>query len=234
VALALATLVKFYPILLVPVFLNASANETSNGTPRDVKSSYSNVARLIKRVANRANLSLLAAFVTTVVLAYLPYVGAGGNLFGFLQRYIQEEGFTQTGARYFLLETLRTLIPISTSVFLLLAGACFIGFAAWWLVRTKQGAVDLARGASVLIGVYLVLTTPRYAWYYAWIIPFLCFVPRISWLHLTSASTLLYLLWYTPLVYPEIPLWLGFGIYVPTIAWLARELLKPAGKRQQA
>jgi hypothetical protein len=71
-----------------------------------------------------------------------------------------------------------------------------------------------------LIGGFLLLTTPRYAWYYVWLLPFLCFAPRLGWLYLTSAASLLYLVWYTPFVYPGIPLWLGSVVYLPTMALL--------------
>ncbi len=228
VALALATLVKVYPVLLLPAFLIARPNEpNSEGTQRSEQSNGASLGRLLGRVVHKNNLTMLASFVVTLALAYVPYAGAGSNVFGFLRRYIQEEGFVQSGARYFLLDALRNLFPMPTIVFVILAAAFFIGVAVWWLFRVKRDAVDVAQGAIVLIGSYLILTTPRYAWYYAWLIPFLCLVPRIGWLYLTCASALLYLLWYTPLVYPGISLWLGACLYVPTFTWLIWEHLKP-------
>ncbi len=221
-ALALATLVKFYPVLLLPAFLIAKSDEQMNVS---IDAKVNNVSRLLNRVAHKRNLVMLTAFVATVALAYLPYLGAGTNPFGFLRGYIQEEGFVQSGARYFLLDVFRRLVPIPTNVFLTLAAACLIGVAAWWLLRPKRDAVDVARGAAALIGCYLLLTTPRYAWYYAWLIPFLCLVPRAGWLYLTCASALLYLVWYTPLVYPQIPLWLGACIFLPAVVWLAWDRL---------
>jgi hypothetical protein len=223
VALALATLVKFYPVLLLPAFLIARSDDRTDGS---LDSRVNNVTRLLNRIAHKRNLVLLAAFVTTVALAYLPYLGAGSNLFGFLRGYIQEEGFAQSGARYFFLDALRRLLPIPTSVFLVLGAGCLIGVAVWRLIKPKRDVVDVARGATALIGCYLLLTTPRYAWYYAWLIPFLCLVPRAGWLYLTCASALLYLVWYTPLVYPQIPLWLGACIFLPVMAWLVWDRAK--------
>ena len=95
-----------------------------------------------------------------------------------------------------------------------------------WLLRAKLDAVDVAKAATALTGLYLLVTTPRYPWYYILMIPFLCLAPRTGWLYLTCASALLYLVWYTPLVYPGLPLWLGLSIYVPTVVWLAWERLK--------
>jgi hypothetical protein len=43
----------------------------------------------------------------------------------------------------------------------------------------------LAVGATVLL-------SPHYPWYFAWIVPFLCFAPFTSVLYLTVASPLLY------------------------------------------
>jgi len=223
VALALATLVKLYPVLLLPAFLIAKSDDQLN---RGVDAKVNSASRLLNRVAHKSNLVLLTAFVATLALAYLPYLGAGTNLFGFLRGYIQEEGFVQSGARYFLLDALRKFLPIPTNAFLVLAAACLIGVAVWWLIRPKRDVVDVARGATALIGCYLLLTTPRYAWYYAWLIPFLCLVPRAGWLYLTCASALLYLVWYTPLVYPQIPLWLGACIFFPAIVWLAWDQFK--------
>jgi hypothetical protein len=101
-----------------------------------------------------------------------------------------------------------------------------VGLGLWRITRIKRDAIDVARAAVALIGLYLLLTTPRYPWYYAWIIPFLCFVPRAGWLYLTGATILLYLLWYIPNVYPHLPVWLGAAVYGPALALLAWDYVK--------
>jgi len=221
VALALATLVKFYPALLLPVFIVAGPEALSAKTSQhDEEPARS---RFVSRVIHKGNLAMLVAFGATIMLAYAPYWSAGSNSFAFVRGYVEEEGFVQSGARYFLLDAVRKVVSIPTDVFLVFAAACLMAVAVWWLLRVKRDASDVARGALALIGTYLLLTTPRYAWYYVWLIPFLCFAPSLGWLYLTCASVLLYLVWYTPLVYPEVPLWLGASLYVPTLAWLALE-----------
>ena len=221
ISLALATLVKFYPAFLLPVFLVARPEALSVRTSQlDEESARSS---FVTRLLHKGNLAMLVAFAAAVVLAYAPYWGAGGNLFAFVRGYIEEEGFVQSGARYFLLDAVRKVVWIPTDVFLILGAACLMAVAIWQLLRVKRDASDLARGALALIGTYLLLTTPRYAWYYLWLVPFLCFAPRLGWLYLSSVSALLYLVWYTPLIYPEVPLWLGASIYVPTLLWLAWE-----------
>lgn len=213
VALALATLVKFYPVLLLPVFL----------TTQETGFSRSALASVFRRPIRKNNLKFLAAFTATAAVAYAPYLSAGRNLFGFLGAYAEGEGFLNNGARYFLLNAVHTLAPVPTIVFLIIGAGCLLALAGWCLVRVTRDPIDLSRGAASLIGVYLLLTTPRYAWYYVWIIPFLCFAPRLGWLYLASASALLYLVWYTPFVYPEVPLWLASAIFVPAMGMLAWE-----------
>jgi len=227
VALALATLVKFYPVLLLPIFLIATPN-ISREERASLGAQFGNafLRPAVRRVLRKHNLAILASFVITIALAYAPYASAGGKAFGFLQDYLQEEGFIQGGSRYFLLDVLRRFFPVPTLLFVIPAAA-FLAYVAFRLLfATKREVADIARGALVLIGTYLILTTPRYAWYYAWLIPFLCLAPRVAWLYLTCASALLYLLWYTPLVYPGISLWLGVCLYLPTLALVAWERIR--------
>lgn len=231
IMLALATLVKFYPALLLPVFLVVERAPSIEDRLEESAGDGNRLsrARLLSQVRglfNKANLKMLFAFAVTVALAYLPYLSAGRKVFGFLGLYIEGEGFVEKGARYYLLAFARRFVPLPTSVFLIMAVAALGIVAARWAIKNKRDAKDVARGAMSLIGLYLILTTPRYSWYYAWLIPYLCFVPRAGWLYLASASVLLYLLWYTPLVYPDIPMWLGAVIYFPAMAWLVWERMK--------
>ena len=224
-SLALATLVKFYPVLLLPVFLVSTQQMgTADEARRTDESAIARFSQFVSRVINKRNLAIFATFAATSVLVYAPYLSAGGNLFAFVRGYVEEEGFVRSGARYFLLEALRKVVSIPTDVFLICTLAGMLAVAGWWVLRVKRNAVDVARGAAALIGTYLLLTTPRYAWYYVWLIPFLCFAPRLGWLYLSCASVLLYFVWYTPLVYPEIPLWLGAAIFGPSMAMLCWDL----------
>lgn len=234
VTLALATLVKFYPALLLPVFLVAESARSTQasvkmGAVRSDKLSRAWLLSRVRGLVSGANLRVLFAFAVTIALAYLPYIGAGAKVFGFLGLYIEGEGFIEKGTRYYLLTVARMLIPFPTVVFVVIAAVSLGTLGAWWMLRDKRAATDLARGAMSLVGLYLILTTPRYSWYYTWLIPYLCFVPRVGWLYLASASALLYLLWYTPLVYPDIPMWLGAVIYFPALAWLVWE-----GRRRES
>jgi alpha-1,6-mannosyltransferase len=234
-ALAMATLIKYYPAMLLPAFLLATAADgfgkaqegegasTPTGEPFSRRAAGVFSIEKIRGLLNVSNIKLLLGFVFTVGLVHLPYLLLGSTAAGSLENEFSEEGFTGKGGRYFLLQLLRTLIPVPTNVFLLMAVLAIFALGWWWLLRPKRDSLDTAGAAMSLIGLYFFIVTPRYHWYYAWILPFLCFAPRLCWLYLTGATVLLYALWFTPLIYPEIPIWLGLCIYAPTLALLIWE-----------
>ena len=228
VLLALATAVKYYPALVLPAFLRVGeSDDPALSRATDERRDEPRADRLIAAVravaVNRANLVMLAAFALTLAVVYLPYVWTGATGFGALNNEFREEGFTGTGARYFALDVIHKVVRLPANVFSVAAVALLAALGVWWATRTKVGVATVARGAATLVGTYWLLTSPRYAWYYAWALPFLCFAPRLGWIYLTGASVFMYLLWYEPLVYPELPLWMGTVVYVPAIAWLVWE-----------
>ncbi len=217
--LALAVLTKLYPALLLPAFLIARPQAGVWPTVRAT-------------LTDRANLKMIFAFVATIIIAYLPYLGAGAGVLGYLPGYLKEEGFVESGSRYFLLDVARKLFDLPTPVYSLVAALALIGLALYFLFKAKRDVVDVSRASVALIGLFLILSTPRYSWYAAWIIPFLCFAPRAGWLYLTGASAFLYFLWLIP-SYPNIPLWIGAAIYAPALALLLLERVR-LKKREEA
>jgi hypothetical protein len=216
--LALAVLTKLYPALLLPAFL--FANPQSGLWPR-----------LRAILTDRRNIKMLVAFFATIILAYLPYISAGGGVLGYLPGYLKEEGFVETGSRYFLLDLARKFADVPTAAYSVAAAVALIGLAVYFLLKEKRDGREVARAAVALIGLFLVLSTPRYSWYTAWIIPFLCFAPRAGWLYLTGASVFLYFLWLIP-SYPNIPVWIGAAIYAPAVALLVLERLLFKGREK--
>ena len=213
VFVGMAALVKFYPALVLPALM-FRPEEDSN------QHEYS-WSRLKKTIFNSQNLKMAGAFMLTVVAVYLPYLSVGLGVFGSLPGEFQEEGFTGSGgSRYFFVELMKSFIPISNGVFTVAAAATLGAAVLLLMTRRKITLNEVAGGAVTLIGLFLLLATPRYSWYYAWILPFLCIVPRLGWLYLTGASVLLYLVWFTPNVYPNLPIWLGVSIYLPTLIFL--------------
>ena len=220
VALALATLVKFYPALLLPAFM------FSGVAPGERPGHESWLARLRAVVFSSSNLRMLAAFVATVVLAYLPYLTVGSGVTGYLEGYLREEGFVDSGQRYFVLGVVHEVANLPVIVYMVFAALVLAALALWALLSHKRSAADVARVGASMVGLFVLLTSPRLSWYIAWIIPFLCFVPRAGWLYLSGASVLLYLVWLTD-EYPGVPLWLGAALYGPALVLLAWEHWKP-------
>src|SRR6185369_2120954 len=132
----------------------------------------------------------------------------------------------------FLLALAHKIGPMETTTFIVVSIGMLAGLGLWWMIKEKRDVTDVARGSASLIALYLVLSSPHYSWYYAWIIPFLCFAPSLGWLYLTGASVFMYLLWYVPLVYPDMPIWLGMSVFIPAAAWLIWEKVK--SRKQKA
>jgi hypothetical protein len=164
-ALAAATLTKLYPAVLLPA--------------------------LCRRREWRTPL----VFAAAIVLGYLPYLGVGRKVLGFLPGYAGEEGFTGAGHGFYLLDLLQKLPPLRglpAVVYLATACAVLVVLALATLVARTQRDGDFA-GAALLAGAFILLLSPHYPWYFAWLILFVCFTPYLSLLWLTNIVFVLYL-----------------------------------------
>jgi len=144
---------------------------------------------------------LPAAFFATVALLYLPYIGAGPKVLGFLGRYLSEEGLDR-GSGFFLWQLIGAIVPLPAAGFkfyALAAAAVMAALAMLIVLRQRKAGADLA-GAMLLAVVATVLLSPHYAWYFAWLVPFLCFFPVIGILYLTCAAGYLYFAHWPPTV----------------------------------
>jgi alpha-1,6-mannosyltransferase len=179
-ALAGGALVKFYPAMLLPALWR------------------------------RGDWRMPAAFVALALLAYLPVLGVGWRVLGFLPRYVAEEGFTAGGSGFYLWNILRWAPPLSglpNAAYIAAAGGLLIALAARVALRAGRPDPDI-RGAGLVAGAVMLLLSPHYAWYFAWLIIFASLVPSAALVWLTLASFLLYLL----------PLW-------PQVTWTPRRFL---------
>jgi hypothetical protein len=62
--------------------------------------------------------------------------------------------------------------------------------------RHLQGDnLQYLRSGLLIASLFMVLLAPHFSWYFAWLIPFLCFIPSVPVFYLTLASFLLYLTW---------------------------------------
>jgi alpha-1,6-mannosyltransferase len=137
---------------------------------------------------------LPAGFLVAAAVLYLPYVSAGPKIIGFLPHYFVEEGLND-GPGFFIWIALDALVHLPSAaivVYLAAAGAIMAVLALAVLMRERKETPDLF-GAMVLITVFLVLLSPHYAWYFAWLVPFLCFYPSLAIIYLTSAINWIYI-----------------------------------------
>jgi hypothetical protein len=196
IALACATLVKLFPLVLFPALYK------------------------------RWGWKMPFAFAITVVLAYLPYLGIGPlSVLGFLPGYVTEQGLA-SGEQFYILSVARKLVggpSVPTTAFLIFALMTMAGIAAWSLFKEERHLHSYIKRACILATVVIVLFTPRFPWYFAWLIPFLCFVPFASLFYLTAASFVLYDSWLGDK--PEQMFFLNTAIYLPFSLLVAVELL---------
>ena len=136
---------------------------------------------------------LPVAFVVVFVLLYLPYLGAGWGVFGYLPGYAQEEGLAG-GSGVFWLSLLKQAgldaDPLGVTYFTIL-GCCLIGLAVAIAFRRDHQNIALSAAMLLLVAFTLVIT-PHYPWYMTWSIPLLCLYPNIATIYLTLAAPLLY------------------------------------------
>ena len=63
------------------------------------------------------------------------------------------------------------------------------------MLRRHDGDENYIANSLVMASAFTVLVAPHFPWYFAWLIPLLCFVPSIPVLYLTLSSFFLYLTW---------------------------------------
>jgi hypothetical protein len=137
------------------------------------------------------------AFVVTVLISYLPYLSVGPlGVLGFLGGYASERGMV-SGEQFFLLTLTRHFLNINVpaSAYVVFAAAVLGGFSLWLMQFQRGDELQYLRSGLVIVSVFMVLLAPHFSWYFAWLIPFLCFIPSIPVFYLTLASFLLYLTW---------------------------------------
>jgi len=158
------------------------------------------------------------ALAVTIVALYLPYIGIGPKVLGFLGGYVSEEGLDR-GSGIFLWQVIDLIgsLPQQALAFYLVGAATVLAvLAVFVLMRARRTETDLA-GAMLLAVAFTLLLSPHYSWYFAWLVPFLCFYPVIGVIYLTCACALLYFAQWPPTLLENTP------IYLPCILILIAE-----------
>jgi len=188
IALGAATLVKYYPIIAAPA------------------------------VYRRWDWRMPLAAIATMALLYLPYIGEGTGVLGFMPGYVNEEGL-RSGSGFFLWALLQSAVhqPANAIRYYVPFAALVMGALAVWVQFSRSRiAQDTSgvRATYVLASAFTVLFSPHNAWYFAWLVPFLCFRFSLAHLWLTGICVLIY-------VYPNpFGLDLHLLLYMPFILLL--------------
>ena len=119
----------------------------------------------------------LPVVVTIAVIAcYLPYIGVGQGVFGFLLGgYLYEEGF-QGGEGFWLVHAVRTAfgnIPGLQALYILLAAGILGSFALRMAFRPEVAPERRVRDIAMLLMVGLFFLSPNYPWYFLVVVPFI-------------------------------------------------------------
>jgi len=207
-ALAAGTLVKFYPVVLFPALWRPW------GRPWEWR--------------------MPAIFAAVLALAYLPFLGVGWRVFGFLPGYLAEEGFA-SGGGFYLWSVAKAALPLAgvpDFAYLAAAACCLAGLVLCLASRQEDARSDVF-GAALLAGAFTLLLSPHYPWYFAWLIVFACLIPSASLVWLTLASFLLYLVPVgSQLVRDRQRFLVESAIYVPFLALAAIDLWRQRRREQ--
>jgi alpha-1,6-mannosyltransferase len=188
--LAGATLMKFYPAVLMPA------------------------------AYRRWDWKMPAIFSLAAIAAYLPFVSAGSQILGFLPGYASQEGFDATGTGFYLLGILRQAPGfghLSSRSYEIAAVFALAALSVAFVARRDRDARPYAM-AGVSAAVFMLLLSPHYPWYFCWLIVFACFVRSFALLWLTNACLLLYLITGYVFVPSHQRAIIGAVIYSPFVA----------------
>jgi len=167
--LGMAVMTKFYPLVLLPALWR------------------------------RGDWKMPATVVAVCAAGYAVYASVGKLVFGFLGGYAYEEGL-DSGTRYFLLDkvhSVRGLQAVSKTTYIVFC-ALVVGWIVWWCWKHAtaeqqniRGRVPaFVRGAMILALALMLLFSPHYPWYIAWLIPLLALDP--NWITLTYVCAFFY------------------------------------------
>ena len=167
--LGLAVMTKMYPLVLLPALFR------------------------------RGEYKMPATLAIVIAAGYSCYLSVGMKVFGFLGGYVHEEGI-DTGTHFFLLELaqhLPGLQSLSTRSYLVFVAVVFLALSIWcWRTCCKPTWPEANSAAARIFGLpadaefivpafslavaLMLLFSPHYPWYVAWLVPFFMVVPDIT------------------------------------------------------
>lgn len=144
-------------------------------------------AKLIPVIAapallGRRPLALILSSVAVFALLYVPYVIADGpKVLGYLPGYLSEEGY-ESGTRFILASLIAPGFASTVLVGVLLAITAV-------LVWRKTDPGNPWLGQLAMIGVTLLIVSPRYPWYALLLVPMIVMTGRWEWMLVPLALT---------------------------------------------
>jgi hypothetical protein len=141
---------------------------------------------LLASLLRRRPWLVLGSALGFVALTYVPHVAAvGGRVIGYLPGYLHEEGYS-TGDHLLLLGG---LFP---HPFDSLVGVAVVAVAGIWAWR-RSDPLAPEDTAVVVLGLAMLVATPRYGWYGALLLALIVMSRRVEWLPVAVAPSFVYL-----------------------------------------
>jgi hypothetical protein len=164
------------------------------------------------------------AFVLTGALCYLPYLGVGKSVLGFLTTgYLAEEHIAEGNGFWPVLAIRRTFgaVPGLLSAYIAIAGAVMGALALRAGLRADRSPPAVLGDAVVLLMAGLFFLSPNYPWYFLAIVPFLPLVGSAPAWVLTIGAFVLYPLWPDDDFDAHYLIWKGvFSVgFLAAVAW---------------
>ncbi|NKB70696.1 MAG: hypothetical protein GKR89_26800 [Candidatus Latescibacteria bacterium] len=217
-ALAAAFLSKFLPIMLVPLFWRQLG-------PAAGRSFMHRWFSLRRRLA-------LMWFPCLAGLGFLYFVQTDVQLFAGLQTYLMKWRFNDAffSVLYNLLRNPDLAVDdgaLAQTKYI--CSALLLLVIVWTLWRCD----DFYQAAFAVLGTYLLLSPVLYPWYLLWILPFLSFFPRPSWM---LFSGLVFLAYAVLIAYSRNglwlePAWVKWAQYLPFFSLAVLENIRRVQRR---
>ena len=159
----------------------------------------------------RNPVKVIVGAIAVFGILYVPYIIASGiDVLGYLPGYLSEEGYV-TGTRFILISLVVPGVAALVIAAVLIAATAAL---VWW----KSNPDDPWLAQLVMIGVTLLIVTPRYPWYALLLVPMIAMTGRWEWLAVPIALT-------ERLLIPSVDLarvTVTIAIVVIVVGWLLR------------
>jgi hypothetical protein len=166
--LGAATLVKFFPLAILPALYR------------------------------RWDWRLPLGVVLLAAALYSPFLDVGARVIGFLPGYLRQEGFAGGDGFFLIEAWRALLpLPAWANLAYVAGGFLLLAGIALAVIFRPSPGISM-KSALWLLGTFTLLVSPHLPWYFTWVIPVLCFRMSWALLYLTLIAPLLYRLVWEP------------------------------------